>query len=57
MRAVADDVIENGGEWSIPAANFTLPAQPATVNDNDFNMTSFTYRYEIHSFLQTSTMP
>ena len=67
MRAVADDVIVDGGEWSVPAANLTLPAQATTEGDYSTEYTSktsktlattmggFTTEYEYTSQSSTTT--
>ena len=46
MRTTANDIIVDGGEWSLPAVNVTIPAQPPSVDDQSFNVTRFTYRYK-----------
>lgn len=45
MRTLASDIIEGGGEWSTAPVGVVIPAQPAVVNDEDFKITDFSYRY------------
>ena len=45
MRTVANDIIENGGEWSAPAIEVMVPSQPAIIDNESFNVTRYTYRF------------